>query len=154
MKENVSLSSLMLWSSARVNQLALRKMISKMCYNISKSTSLRNHMKGFWVIFWKTGVQLINGCLALQLPRSHPSMKDRNTHHLESTTVGRVSELRVPWGRRFLGPGKRHTHPMAPFERPEGLPSLCNLPHHLCLRAERASFPTQSTSVRPNHSYR
>lgn len=72
MKENASLSNPMLWSSARVNQLALRKMTSERCYNISKSTSLRNHMKGFWIIFWKTGVQSINGCLALQLPRPPP----------------------------------------------------------------------------------
>ena len=55
-------------------------------------------------------------------PNRHPSLKHRSTHHLESTSVGRVSELREPWGRRFLGPGKRHTHPVTPSGEAEGLP--------------------------------
>lgn len=46
----------------------------------------------------------------LCLPAAPAPMPPWDTHHLESTTVGRVSELRVPWGRRSHGPGKRHTH--------------------------------------------
>jgi hypothetical protein len=48
------------------------------------------------------------------LPPSPASARSPNTYHLGSTTVGTASELRVPWGRRFLGPRKRYTHSHGP----------------------------------------
>lgn len=43
------------------------------------------------------------------LPPSPVLDRAPNTHHLGSTTEGTASELRAPWGRRFLGPRKRCT---------------------------------------------
>lgn len=65
------------------------------------------------------------------LPPSPVLDRAPNTHHLGSTTEGTASELRAPWGRRFLGPRKRCTSShRSIWMKKNGLPSLLFL-HHI-----------------------
>lgn len=72
------------------------------------------------------GSHTLSCCLPSPVPGRSP-----NTHHLGSTTEGTASELRAPWGRRFLGPRKKSTSSHGSSWMTKGLPFLLFLLHRL-----------------------
>lgn len=87
-----------------------------------------NHSKALGTNFLRSccGSHTLSCCLPSPVPGRSP-----NTHHLGSTTEGTASELRAPWGRRFLGPRKRSTSSHGSSWMTKGLSSLLFLRHRL-----------------------
>lgn len=111
-----------------------------------------SHVWGFWIISWKIRVCSSRQCVAPWLPHPdyHLSGKYGNTYHLESTTVGKVSELRAPWGRRFHGPGKRHTYPRGSMWLSWGVPRLL---HSALLPVPKSKHPFPHKALVRDQAY-